>query len=134
MMRLNTRRKEYTKRFHPDDRRCCKVECVCACTGLLFFLPLVSVPGSKFGRFWANQGLVMLLLEIVMLLLGFLGSWILGLLALIPFVGIVFNIIKIAFLIALALAALFVIVLQGSFAARGRALDMPIIGSIRFIK
>ena len=133
-MHLNANRKEHTKRFHPDDRRCCKVESACACTGLLFFLPLVSVPGSKFGRYWANQGLIMLLCELMMLILGFVISCILGLLALIPFIGIVFTVIKVIAFVALGLVALFLIVLQGSFAARGRAIDLPFIGHLRFIK
>ena len=133
-MAFNVKRKDHTKRFHPDDRRSCKVECVCACTGLLFFLPLVSLPGSKFGRYWANQGLILLLCEIALLILGFLCSWILGLLSLIPFIGILFSIIKVVALIALGLFALFMIVLQGSFAARGRAIDLPFIGHLRFIK
>ncbi len=68
-----------------------------------------------------------------MLLVGFLLSWILGLLALIPFIGIVFDIIKIVALAALALVALFFIVLQGSFAARGRAVDLPYVGFIKLI-
>lgn len=72
--------------------------------------------------------------EIIMLIVGFFLSWIFGLLALIPFIGILFHIIKIAALIALGLIALFVIVLQGSFAARKRAIDMPFVGFIRFIK
>lgn len=133
-MRLRAKGKEHTKRYAPDDRRCCKPECVCACTGLLFFLPLVSVPDSKFGRYWANQGLIMLFCEIVLLIAGFFLSWFFGLLALIPFIGIVFSILKITVLIALALIALFVIVLQGSFAARGRAIDLPFVGFMRFIK
>ncbi len=133
-MRFSPNGKEHTKRFHPDDRRCCKVECVCACTGILFFLPLVSVPGSRFGRYWANQGLIILFLELLLLLAGFFLSWILGLLTLIPFIGIVFNIIKVIALIALALTALFAIILQGSFAARGRAIDLPFFGFMRFIK
>lgn len=133
-MRFSAKRKDHTKRFHPDDRRCCKIECACACSGLLFFLPLVSVPGSKFGRYWANQGLIMLFCEILLLIVGFLLSWILGLLALIPFIGIIFTIVKIAAFIALGLIALFFIVLQGSFAARGRAVDMPFVGHLRFIK
>ncbi len=76
----------------------------------------------------------MLFCEILMLIAGFLLSWIFGLFALIPFIGIVFDIIKVIALIALGLIALFVIVLQGSFAARGRAIDMPFIGFMRFIK
>ncbi len=76
----------------------------------------------------------MLFCEIIMLLAGFLLSWILGLLALIPFIGIIFDIVKIIALIALGLVTLFLIVLQGSFAARGRALDLPFVGFMRFIK
>ena len=133
-MRFQLKPKEHTKRFDTDDRRCCKVECVCACTGLLFFLPLVSVPGSKFGRYWANQGLIMLLCEILLLIVGFVVSLILGLFAMIPFIGIIFNIIKVIAFIALGLAALFFVVLQGSFAARGRAVDLPLVGFVRFIK
>ena len=133
-MTFNAKRKDHTKRFHPDDRRCCKIECICACTGLLFFLPLVSVPGSKFGRYWANQGLIVLLCEIAMLLVGFLLSLALGLLAMIPFIGILFSIVRIVAFIALGLTALFIIVLQASFAARGRATDLPFVGHWRFIK
>lgn len=76
----------------------------------------------------------MLLCELIMLIGGFLLSWILGLLSLIPFIGIIFSIVKTIAFIALGLITLFVIVLQGSFAARGRAIDMPFIGFIRFIK
>lgn len=133
-MAFNLKRKDHTRRYHPDDRRCCKIECICACTGLLFFLPLVSAPGSKFGRYWANQGLIMLFIEFLMLIVGFILSWFFGLLALIPFIGIVFDIVRIAALLILGLTALFIIVLQGSFAARGRAVDMPIVGGLRFFK
>ncbi len=131
-MELKLNGKDHTRRFHPDDRRCCRVECVCACTGILFFLPLVSVPDSRFGRYWANQGLIMLFCELILLLVGFLFGWLLGLLALIPFIGILFNVIKVVLFIALGLVALFAIVLEGSYAARGRAIDMPFVGWIRF--
>ncbi len=133
-MKLSFNGKEHTKRFHPDDVASCRVECVCACTGLLFFLPLVSVPDSRFGRYWANQGLIILFFEILCLIAGFVVGWILGLLGLIPFIGIIFGIVKIAAYIALSLVALFAIILSGSFAARGRAKDLPFIGFMRFIK
>jgi uncharacterized membrane protein len=41
-----------------------KVIFVLAYLGVLFFLPLVSCPNSKVGRFHANQGLVLLLTAI----------------------------------------------------------------------
>ncbi len=133
-MRFRLNGKEYTKNYHPDDRRCCRVECTLACTGILFFLPLVSVPNSRFGRYWANQGLIMLFCELILLLVGFVCSVILGILSMIPFIGIIFNIAKVLVFIALGAVALFGMVLSGSFAARGRAIDLPIVGAFRFIK
>lgn len=133
-MGLNLKTREYTKRFHPDDIRSCRVECVCACTGVLFFLPLVSMPDSKYGKYWANQGLLILLLQLLSLLVGFAVGALLGLCAMIPFVGIVFNIIKGAVIAALAVINLFVIVLAASFALRSRARDLPVIGHLRLIK
>lgn len=126
--------REYTKKFHPDDRRCCRIECVCACSGILFFLPLVSVPESRFGRYWANQGLLILLIEIVALLAWGLSSWILGLLALIPIIGLIFTVIKVAVRILISIAVLFFAIRSGIFAGKRRAVDIPFIGYLRFIK
>lgn len=42
-----------------------KVIFMLAYLGILFFLPLVSAPNSKIGRFHANQGLVLLITGIV---------------------------------------------------------------------
>ncbi len=76
----------------------------------------------------------MLIIELILLVIGFLTSWLFGLLSLIPFIGIIFTVIKFILFIAVGLLALFLIVLQGSFAARGRAVDMPLVGHFRFIK
>ena len=64
-MRIDLSGKEYTKKYHPMDVKSCKIESVCACTGILFFLPLVSAPNSRYGRYWANQGLLVLFFEIL---------------------------------------------------------------------
>jgi uncharacterized membrane protein len=133
-MAINFSSKEYTKRFHPDDARCCRVECVCACSGILFFLPLISFPESRFGRYWANQGLLILLAELTALMIGGVISWMLDLLALIPLIGIVFTILKIAVAIAFFLVIFIFAIRAGRFAAKGRAVDLPIIGYLRFIK
>ena len=82
-MAVNFTSREYTKKFHPDDTRSCRVECICACSGILFFLPLISFPESRFGRYWANQGLLILLAELVGLLIWGLIAQILSLLSLI---------------------------------------------------
>ena len=133
-MALNLRSREYTKKFHPSDVASCRIECMCACTGILFFLPLVSAPDSKYGRYWANQGVLILLTEIAALLLGALISWILGLLAMIPFIGIVFDILTVIVCIALFLASLILPIRSIVCVSQRRAVDVPVIGYLRFIK
>lgn len=133
-MRFKLNGREYTKSFAPDDRRSCRIESACACTGILFFLPLVSVPNSKFGRYWANQGLIILFVEILSLLSWLLLGWILGLLSLIPIIGILFAIAKALVAVAICLLVAFFVFLPMSFAARGRAKDTAFVGFMRFIK
>ena len=133
-MALDLRSREYTKRYHPDDISSCKVECICACTGLLFFLPLVSMPDSKYGRYWANQGLLLLFTELVALLIWAVTSWFLGLLAMIPFIGIVFKILRIAAAVVIFLASLVFPIRSMVCVHQRRAVDIPIIGHMRLIK
>ncbi len=133
-MAFRFRGRDYTARFHPLDTKACRIECACACTGLLFFLPLVSVPDSRFGRYWANQGLIILLIQLVLLVLWLIVGGLLWLLGLIPFVGVVFSILRIAVGILLAAVALFYIIYAMVFAAKGRAKDVPFLGHMRIIK
>lgn len=133
-MRFRPNGREYTKKFSHDDTKSCRIESACACTGILFFLPLVSAPGSKFGRYWANQGLLILFVEILALIAWLLSSWLLGLLSLIPLIGILFAIAKVLVAVTICLVVAYFIFLPMSFAARGRARDTAYIGFMRFIK
>ena len=133
-MPLSFQGKEYTSKFRPEDARASRTEAAIACTGVLFFLPLISVPDSRFGRYWANQGLVILLTEIAALIAWLIAGGVLQLLGLIPYVGIVFRILRIVFGILLLLAVLFYMALPMSFAVRGRAKDAPFFGFLRFIR
>lgn len=54
-----------------------KVVAALAYLGILFFLPLVTHPNSKFGKFHANQGLILFLFGVVG---GIVGG-------IIPFIG-----------------------------------------------
>ena len=126
--------KDYTERFDYDDIKSCRFECACACTGFMFFIPLASVPDSKYGRYIANQGFIILLLEFAAMIAGFLVGLILNLLALIPFVGIVFTVIKISVGVLLWALVLFCIIYSMVNMFKGRARDLPIIGRMRFIK
>lgn len=98
--------------------------------GILFFLPLVSCPTSKFGRFHANQSLV---LFIVSLLISLLVS-ILNFVWTIPVIGILLGVLLsvISTVASIGTAALFFYGLVNTL--NGRALELPVIGKITLIK
>ena len=84
---------------------------------IIFFLPLIVCPESPFGRFHANQGLLLLITSVV-------GSIILGL---IPFIGWV--------LLPLFSLTIFVFAIIGLVGGiSGKAKELPIIGKFRIFK
>ena len=82
----------------------------------IFFIPLLVESENEFGRFHANQGLLVLLLSIATSILGRL-----------PFIGWVVG--TLGGLLALILAIMGII-----SASREEMKELPIIGSIRIIK
>ncbi|MBO4770322.1 MAG: hypothetical protein J5563_06025 [Clostridia bacterium] len=126
--------KEYTKLYPADERRAYRNQCMCAATGILFFIPLVSCPDSQYGKFWANQGAVTLTVELLCLIAGLIFKGICWLLALIPVVGIVFDVLYVIILIALWAVAIFYIFYGMRYAHKCRAKNLPFIGTIRYIR
>lgn len=84
---------------------------------ILFFLPLLACPDSQFGKFHANQGLLLLIA-------GIAGHIILSL---IPFVGWIF-------LPFFSIAVLVVAVIALINAINGKAKELPAIGKFRILK
>lgn len=101
----------------PADAEQNKVVCALAYIWILFFLPLVVCPKSPFGRFHANQGLVLFVMSTI-------GT---SILRLIPLIG-------------KALAAVFgvlmvILAIMGIInALSGKAQELPGVGSIRWIR
>lgn len=87
---------------------------------ILFFLPLIACPDSKFGKFHANQGLLLLITNVVVAIVNVI-------LGFIPFIGWL-----IGFLLWIGCVALFVMGLINGFT--GKAKELPLIGKIRIIK
>jgi uncharacterized membrane protein len=120
-----TKTADYTGQFHPQDIADNKIYAILSYFGILFFIPLVAAPQSRYARFHANQGLMLLLLEIATgIVTGIIGAlipwylyWLESLISLIFWVpGI----------------ALFIIGLLN--AINGRAKELPVIGKFRLIK
>jgi len=84
---------------------------------IIFFLPLVACPESRYGRFFANQGLLLFILSVA-------GSIIL---TMIPFIGwVLLPFFSIAILI------LGIIGLVNGLS--GKAKEIPLIGKFRLLK
>ncbi|NLM46055.1 MAG: hypothetical protein GX200_04560 [Firmicutes bacterium] len=101
--------------FDPADVEKNKV--MAALAYILFFLPLVACPDSRFGRYHANQGLILLIV-------AFIGCFILGMIPIIGWLLLPFY--------SIAIFVLFVIGLVT--ALNGKAKPLPIIGNIQLIK
>lgn len=84
---------------------------------IIFFIPLIACAGSSFGKFHANQGLLLLITAVV----GYI------VLSIIPFIGWI--------LLPLFSLAVFIYVIVGIVnAANGNAKELPVIGKFRIIK
>lgn len=123
-MQENFRPKDRTNEFSEMDIEKNKVVCALSYLGILFFLPLVACPDSMYGRFHANQALLLFIAETVMsaiaVLTGFMplfvrwsGNIITGI------VGLLFGI-----------AAL----LELIYTLQGKAMEIPVLGTIKIIK
>ena len=117
---------DYTKDMDPADIE--KNKSMGGLAYILFFLPLVSCPESKYGRYHANQGLLCLILWIagtivrqIIASLLYAISWRLG------FLVTIFSLV-----IWVPIAAVWILGLLNGF--NGKAKDLPIVGNIRIIK
>ncbi len=94
-----------------------KNKVISALAYILFFLPLVVCPESSFGKFHANQGLLLLIVGIV-------GNIVLGI---IPLIGWI--------ILPLFALVVFIFGIMGIIGAlNGKAKELPVIGKYRIIK
>ena len=84
---------------------------------IIFFLPLVACPDSRFGKYHANQALVLLLA-------GIIGSFVLGL---IPILGWILLLPFSILILVLAIMGL----LNG---LNGKVKELPVIGKFKLLK
>lgn len=96
--------------------------------GILFLIPMLVNKNSPYTKFHVNQGIVLLIAEII---LGVASGLIRFALGLIPFIGgIIANLLG----IVIGLVCLAFIILGIVNAAQGRAQELPVIGSIRIYR
>jgi uncharacterized membrane protein len=117
-----------TKDYDPKDMEENKVMALLSYIGVLFLVPLLAAPNSKFSRYHANQGIILFIGEaagsIVLSILSFIMAFISGILAgIVSFIIFLFGIVCLAF-------AIFGIM----NVVNGKAKELPFIGKIRILK
>ena len=104
-----------------------KVYGILSYIGILVLVPLLAGK-TQFARFHANQGLVLFIADII---LGVVIGISVGVLSLIPFVGVVLG----SILSGVLGLCIFILMIMGIVnAANGEMKPLPVIGGIKLIK
>lgn len=112
-----------TAEYDEQDINNNKIYAILAYLGILVLVPIFAAKESKFARFHANQGLVLLICAVVV-------EVALSILSLIPYVGIVFSILS-----WIVSVVIFIFCILGIVnAAQGKAKELPIIGKFKLLK
>lgn len=112
-----------------------KVLALVSYLGYFFFIPMIVKPQSRYLRFHGNQGLTLLLAEIV---LGVVHAVLCSVFGLLTFTGVFGAVISGIFIVLFSIAiygAILVWVILGIYnAVTGKAKELPLIGRIRILK
>lgn len=113
-----------TDYFDPADIESNKVFAIFASFPILFWLPLVAAPGSAYGKFCANQGLILFVggfvLNVIESILGIVLKFV-------PFVGDLSSGL-LSLVIGLAELGAFLVLLVS--ACQGKARRIPLVGHL----
>jgi len=109
-----------TFEFDDKDIKDNKIYAVLAYFGILVLIPILGAPNSKFARFHANQGLVLLICSIIL-------NFISGIVSIIPTIGEVLGVF-------IPLGVFIIQIIGIINAANGRAKEVPIVGKYKILK
>lgn len=94
-----------------------RILCAAAYFGIFFVIPLIALPYSKEAKFHANQGLVLLIFNVLLgMVVGTVSS----------LFGDVFDILNVIYPLLMVYGA--------SNAMKGKQTELPVIGKLRLIK
>ncbi len=116
-----------TAEYEQEDIAKNKVFAILSYIAILWVVPLLAAPNSKFAKFHANQGLVLFIVEVIWGVASAIVNLVLGW---IPVVGAVIGLVM--WLLGLVLLAPMVIGIIN--AANGKAKELPFIGKIQILK
>lgn len=136
-----------TRISYDPDRKKKRVSSALAYVGILFFLPLAICPDSKYGRFHANQGLVLFIVDMIVGVVGAVFAVIFTMMFVseaytydiaidsgMMIAGIIGMIISYLFLMGAGIFLLVIRIMGIVNGATGKEKKLPLIGRFRLIK
>lgn len=120
--------------FDPNDINNNKVICVLSYLWILFFLPLVACSNSAYGRFHANQSLVLLLTSIAVGVANGILAALSVAFAFIPVAGLIISAVLSIVQWILGLCPLALLLFGMINTGLGNCKELPIVGRIKLIK
>lgn len=91
---------------------------------LVFFLPLIKCKNSKLGRYCANQGLILLIINVLV-------SALFGIFGIVPLIGWIFELVGHLVSLFLWIIALMCMI---QLMTNDRVIELPYVGFIRLIR
>lgn len=118
--------KDHTDSFDPVDIQTNNLLSLLSYLGILVLIPIFLVKKSRFSRFHANQGLILIIANVAVQILNFICGFLTGL-----WWGFVVLLIP-ALLLSGAMIALSVLGIIN--AIRGKAKELPFIGKFKLLR
>ena len=116
-----------TAEYDPADITNNKAMGILAYFGPLCFIPMFAAKGSRFARFHANQGLVLMLASIAWSIVYSIINWIiLAISWRLYFISSIIGLVSLVFLVLCVIGII--------NAANGKAKELPIIGKFKLLK
>ena len=118
--------KDHTDTFDPADIKTNNLLSLLSYLGILILIPILLVKNSRFARFHANQGLLLIIANAAVYVLNFICGFLTGL-----WWGFVILLIP-ALALGAAMTALSVLGIIN--AVRGKAKELPLIGKFKLLR
>lgn len=116
-----------TAEYDPKDIEDNKIFALFSYLSLLILIPILAAPKSRYARFHANQGLILIIIEVTWAIIQtivttvlFSISWRLA------FIASILSIVNVLFVVLLILGII--------NAVTGKAKELPVIGKFRILK
>ena len=130
-----TNTKDTTAEFDPADIENNKILSLFAYLGILFLVPLLACPNSKYARFHTNQGIILLIVNVAAsIVVSILTGIAAGIGMAVEVIGVLLGLVCSLLGLAVSVVVLVFVIIGIINAVQGKAKELPIIGKYKILK